>query len=174
MKKNKILVATNHLETVGGSEMYTYDLIKSLHLRSDCDVEYFTFEKGEVSEKIEELGVSFMEEENYDLILANHVPVVEHLYTMGPIVQICHGIAPALEQPSAYADFHVAISEEVNLHLKSKNVSDSTVILNGLDLEQKRIEIPVGRRLRKVLSLCQSESANKIIEEICEEEGWFF
>lgn len=173
----KILVATNHLVAVGGSELYTYDLIKSLKDRSDCTVEYFTFGKGEVSAKIEkDLGVSFMTRKHYDLILANHVPVIERLYRYGPIIQICHGVFPPLEQPSPHADFHIAISEETAEHLAYIGVKKNRqkVILNGLDIQQKSVQKPVNLQIQNVLSLCQSDAANDMLLEICRERNWNF
>jgi hypothetical protein len=128
-----------------------------------------------MSAKIEEdLGVPFMRGKRYDLIIANHVPVIERLYKRGPIVQVCHGVFPPLEQPSPYADFHIAISQEVERHLRSKGVKKCVTLLNGLDLLQKCIERPVGNKIESVLSLCQSETANKILGEICQDENWKF
>src|SRR5690606_19581330 len=112
----KILIATNHLESVGGSELYTYDLIKALSELAGIEVEYFTFDKGLISDKIEgELKIPFMSKKKYDLIFANHNTTVRELFSRAPIIQICHGVLPELEQPSPLADFHVSISEEVSL-----------------------------------------------------------
>ena len=50
--KSKILVANNYLNNFGGSETFTYTLIEEL-LKRGFEVEYFTFEKGLFSDKIE-------------------------------------------------------------------------------------------------------------------------
>ncbi len=95
-----ILVATNHLKSIGGTETYSYAIIEELKSRG-LNVEYFTFHKGLVSEKIErDLKVSFMKKRNYDLILANHYTTVDRLFGKGFIIQTCHGIFPPLERPN--------------------------------------------------------------------------
>lgn len=114
VQKKQILVGINHLTQVGGSELYTYDLIHELTKHDDIEVEFFAHQLGKFSKKLEDdLAVSFMSQNKYDLILAAHNATVESLYHKGPIIQICHGTTPALEQPSPYADLHVGITEEV-------------------------------------------------------------
>ena len=57
-----ILVATNHLETLGGSETYTYALAEELK-NQRFKVDYFTFQKGTVSDQLEKkLNVQFMQQ----------------------------------------------------------------------------------------------------------------
>ncbi|WP_158857299.1 glycosyltransferase family protein [Lunatibacter salilacus] len=172
-KPKRILVACNHLKTVGGSELYSYYLIKSL-LENGHHVEYFTFNLGMVSSKIElDLNVGFKSDNHYDLILASHQTTVNYLFGQGPILQICHGPIPDLEQPSPLADFHISVSEEVASHLKDKGYS-STVILNGIDLEVLKPRRSLNKRPKKILSLCQSREANTLIAAICEEEDLEF
>jgi hypothetical protein len=65
-----ILVANNHLSQTGGTENYTYAIIVEL-VKLGHQVEYFTFEKGMVSDMIENLGVKFRSKKIYDLIIAN-------------------------------------------------------------------------------------------------------
>src|SRR5690606_38637871 len=139
MKKGprKILVASNHLEQIGGSEIYTYDLIKALSLMDGIDVEYFTFNKGLVSDKIEsELRVPFMSKKEYDLILASHNTSVTELNKKGFTIQICHGIVPGLESPSHEADYHIAISEEVSELLNAQRFPNK-IVFNGIDVNVK-------------------------------------
>jgi hypothetical protein len=170
----RVLVACNHLESVGGSELYTYYLIKSLKSRKDLIVEYFTFQRGLVSEKIEqELRVEFKTGNEYDLILASHLTTVSCLFGQGTILQICHGIAHELEQPSSLANYHIAVSEEVAGHLLEKGFK-SKVILNGVDLDVFCPAKPLNKAPAKVLSLCQSEEANGLLKEICREKGMEF
>lgn len=176
MRKNikKILVANNHLSNVGGSELYTYDLIKALKSVNDTVIEYFTFEKGIISDKIEkELQVSFMKEKKYDLILASHNSSVKELYAKAPIIQICHGTVPELEQPSPLADFHIAISEEISQVLNEQGYPNE-IILNGIDIKEKKPISSPNPELESVLSLCQDDYANKILEEICQEKDIIF
>lgn len=166
--KNKfsILVANNHLVQVGGSETFTYTMIKEL-LSRDFDVEYFALVRGDFSEKLEkELNVKFKSKKKYDLILANHNTCVEALMGYGFIIQTCHGIYPQLEQPSKCANFHVAISQEVQNHLAIKGFV-SVVIMNGIDNSKFYSKKSINKELKNVLSLCQSEEANLFLKKIC-------
>ena len=173
-KQKKILVATNHLSGVGGSELYTFDLIKALALMGDFELEYFTLDKGTISEQIEEeLQVPFMSHKKYDLIFANHNTTVKELFNYGPIIQICHGTIPDLEQPSPLADYHIAISEEISQHLKELGYPND-VILNGIDTQVKKPLLPVHKELSSVLSLCQSDQANAKLRAVCEMKGLQF
>ena len=107
-----ILVANHHLEKVGGTESYTYALTGEL-VKKGYNVEYFTFFKGEVADRLEnDFFVPYMSRSKYDLILANHNTCVNYLFGKGFTIQTCHGIFPELEQPSPHADAYVAISEE--------------------------------------------------------------
>ena len=165
-----ILVANNHLEHLGGSETYTYALAEELK-RQNFDVDYFTFSKGWVSRKLEtDLGIKFRQKKRYDLILANHYTCVNHLRLRGFVIQTCHGIYPELEQPSPYANGYVAISQEVKDHLWQKQLP-SKVILNGINIERYKSITPLHKEVQTVLSLCQSEEANRIIEASCKAAG---
>lgn len=168
-QKKKILIGIHQLDHVGGAEMYTYDLIKELSRHDDLTVEFFALNEGMLAEKVKhELGVSFMEQDSYDLILATHNSTIEVLHQHGPTIQICHGAILELEHPSIYADFHVGITEEVCESLTVKGYPNE-LILNGLDLEQKQSIAAVNPDLTNVLSLCQSEAANQLIAQACEE-----
>ena len=48
------------------------------------------------------------------------------------------------------------------------------MILNGLDLQQKRPTKPLNRELKKVLSLSQSEEANAMLRKVCDTLGLDF
>lgn len=168
MTKNiSILVANNHLVNPGGSETFTYTLIKEL-IQRELDVEYFTLTKGLFSIRMEnELGVKFKSKKKYDLILANHNTCVEALVGCGFIIQTCHGIFPKLEQPSPYANFHVSISDEVQNHLALKNFP-SVLILNGIDTEKFYPKNKINKVITNVFSLCQSDEANNFIKKNCD------
>lgn len=160
-----ILVATKNLNTIGGCESYSYAIIEELSKYHN--VEYFTLSKGILSEKIEnELGVKFMSRKKYDLILANHTPVIDFLFGKGFIIQTCHGIINKFEQPSWKADGHVSITLEVKEHLASKKIQ-SRIIYNGINLKKFRIIKPILPEIKTVLSLCHGEPANEKIELAC-------
>ncbi|MFT4016549.1 MAG: UDP-glycosyltransferase [Agriterribacter sp.] len=170
MRIKNILVANHHLANTGGSETYTYTMIEEL-VRRGYKVEYFTFHKGEISNRIEkDLSVPFMSGKKYDLILANHNTCVNHLFEKGFIIQTCHGIFPDLEQPSPNADAYVVISEEVSRHLDKLGYNSRT-ILNGINLNRFKSIRPVKNKLLHVLSLCHSEEANVILREACNKVG---
>jgi glycosyltransferase involved in cell wall biosynthesis len=162
-----ILVANNHLSQTGGTENYTYAIIVEL-VKLGHQVEYFTFEKGMVSDMIENLGVKFRSKKIYDLIIANHKTTIKALNKRGFIIQTCHGKFIDLEQPSQYADTYVAISEEVNQYLHSLN-KNSIIIRNGIDCERFYPKNPISDSLSCVLSLCQSDESDKFIYECCKE-----
>ena len=162
----KILVGNNHLVKTGGTENYTYALALELAGRGH-EVEYFAFERGAVSDRLEAAGIPFMSQPSYDLILANHGPVIDFLYTRGFIVQTCHGIVPGLEEPSPNADMYVAISEEVRDSLAARGYK-SEIIPNGIDCKRFSPQRPLPDRLSCVLSLCQSDQANQFIRECCD------
>lgn len=170
-KRKKVLVGIYHLDHVGGSELYTIDLLKELHRRNDIEVEFFAIIQGRLSEYVKnELGIPFMSKSRYDLILAAHNITVHTLYKRGTVVQICHGTLPDLEQPSIYADYHVGITKEVGDSLHAKGFPNQ-VVLNGLDLEQKHPLREVSKELKVVLSLCQSEEARELLIRVCERQG---
>lgn len=173
MEKLKVLIATNHLHMLGGTESYTYAIIEEM-IKRNFDVQYFTFKKGIVSNKIEEeLKVDFMSYSKYDIILANHSTCVKKLFLKGFIIQTCHGIYPDLEQPSKFADYHVAISEEVEYHLFKLGFK-SQLIRNGINLERFSSKKKINDKLTNVLSLCQSTNANSIISNVCFRNKWKF
>lgn len=161
----KILVANRHLEGLGGSETFTYTLAAQLQAAGH-DVEYFTLFKGITSEKIEELGISFSKGINYDLIIAGQIRTVEELrvkrYT-GPLVQICHGAITKGEQPHPKADAYIAISEEVQQHLKSKGIN-APVILNGINCQRFKPRRKLRKKLKVIASLVQTDEAHEIVE----------
>lgn len=167
-KKINVLVANNHLVNVGGSETFTYTLIEELNRRDNINVDYFTFDKGVVSDKIEEeLKVNFFSKKKYDLIFASHNTCVEKLYKKGFIIQICHGIYPKLERPSHKANGIISISQEVQNHISSLGFS-SKIVLNGINLKRFYPSKSISNKLKTVLSLCQSEEANRFIKQSCD------
>lgn len=169
----KILVGTMRLGRVGGAQSFTFTLIEELKKRG-IDVEYFSYEKGETAQKIESnLNVKFLKSKNFDLILANHYPVVKELSNLGFTIQTCHGIFPGTEHPSFFADLHVAISTEVQDHLNNLGFRNY-LIHNGINCERFSPKTPLSKEIKSVLSLCQGEEANSLVEKICTKRGFEF
>lgn len=161
----KILVCTNHLDRLGGSETWTYTMVTTLR-KLGHDVDVFTFQPGIVSEALG--GVKETLDMSYNLILVNHTTCMNFLDTVrikGKRVMTCHGIFPEMEQPVSGAQEYVAISEEVQEHL-AKLGFPSVVIRNGIDCERFKPKEYVGP-LKRVLSLCQGDEAVWMIAEAC-------
>lgn len=168
----RILTGNNHLQKTGGTENFTFALSVELK-RLGHEVEYFTFEKGEISDKLEDAGIPFMSHNEYDLILVNHNTVVEYLWPYGYIIQTCHGTVPDLEQPSPFADRFVCVTEEVRIHLQNKGLK-ADVILNGIDCNRFAPHVTIHSQLTSVLSLSQSDELNTFIKSCCENIGVSF
>lgn len=161
-----ILVTNNSLTHPAGTENYTFAIINSL-LKKGHYVEYYTCKNGQIGKIIEtKLGVKPKRQTKYDLILANHTSTIEKINGCGYIIQTCHGVFPYLEQPDKRANKHVAITYEVQEHIKQKGF-DSSIILNGIDCERFYPKKELNNTLKTVLSLCQSPQANKFIQDCC-------
>jgi glycosyltransferase involved in cell wall biosynthesis len=177
-----ILIGNNHLHTIGGTEMFTYSLAHSL-VKLGHSVEYFTFNKGIVSERMErDLGVTFMSKQHYDAIIVNHNTVVEFIKRndiSGHTIQTCHGIL-SLEQPSPLADSLVFISEQLvkdaistakilaeREHVYLYNLLKCKIIWNGINTDRFYPIKPLNEKLTHILSLSQSDLANEYIKQAC-------
>jgi len=162
---------------LGGSEIYTYTLVEAL-IALGYEVDLMTFRQGQVSRKVTDLlsdcaviDLATLPDKKYDVALLSH-----HTCFLLPIhatvkVQICHGKYPSLEQPTFLADGHVAISQEVSDHLGALGFP-SIVIPNPINLDRFKPTTPPQPNLRKILSLCQGETANLLLEKCCKANGW--
>lgn len=168
---------------IGGTEMFTYSLAHSL-VKLGHAVEYFTFNKGIVSERMEmDLGVRFMSKQHYDAIIVNHNTVVEFIKRngiTGHTIQTCHG-KESLEHPSPLADSLVFISEELvkdaigtakllaeRDHVYLYNLLKCKVIWNGINTDRFYPTKPLNKKLTRILSLSQSDLANAYIKQACD------
>jgi glycosyltransferase involved in cell wall biosynthesis len=169
----RILVANGHLANTGGSENFTYTLIEEL-LRLNYDVEYFTFLKGKdkngVSQRIESLGVPFMQHKDYDLILASGNNTVRYLAQFGFVIDTMHGVLPGVEEPSALADLYVSVSPYIRDYYLKRGFQ-SRVIMNGINCRRFRSMKELNKQLTNVLSLCQGDESNKFIFHCCKKIG---
>lgn len=166
------------MSKLSGTETFTYTLAKSL-VRKGHEVNLITHDAGFVSDKLFAESKGLLEvnrmvyKESYDLSLINHNTVVDLVYSLGidsKIIQTCHGVTPELEQPSKLADCHISITNEVKDHLKGLGFQ-SEVILNGVDLDRFYPTNKINPTIKKVLSLCHDERANKKIEKVCSTLG---
>ena len=178
VQKNKkdILIGINHFDKVGGSEMYTYTLSISLQ-KSGHSISIFTYNKGFVAEKLkaECPEICFLTDlelanKTFDIALISHNSIFNLPVNATHIIQICHGIFPALEQPSYLADSHISISKEIHEYLENKQFK-SVFIPNPIDLERFTCKTLIGLELKSILSLCQGQEANELLQEVCDELG---
>jgi len=177
----KILVTNHWLKKWGGSETFTYTLIEEL-VRLGHDVDLFTLHPGLVSDRIKtDFNINIRLQKKYDLVLANHnttVKTVRYAIT-SRIVQTCHGTIPSLEQPDHAADTYVAISEEVQQHLRQKSFK-SVLIHNGINCDRFKPQVPItachpepveGLLPKTILSMVFSDAANTVIKQACDMLG---
>ena len=165
IKKLDILIATNHLDRLGGSETWTLTMAKELRKRHNVDV--FTLKTGNLIQTVKP-------KDEYDLILINHNTCLKALKDVkGFKIFTSHGVFPALEQPQQGADAYVAISEEVADHVKEMGY-DCEIILNGIDTDRFKPQKSINIKVKKVLSMCQGEEATKLVKQACNELGLKF
>ena len=175
-RTNQVLVGTNHLDEMGGSEIFTFTLIKALkHL--GYEVFFTSFRTGFVSCKCEEFAkfVSPQDILNYrfDRAIVSHRTMLSLLIQAEFIIQICHGILPGLEEPSHLAEYHVAVSKRISQYLLEQGY-ESKVINNPIDLSVFKPHSKINKTLTKVLSLCQGEEANAMVKSVCLKMGLEF
>jgi glycosyltransferase involved in cell wall biosynthesis len=168
----KILLGQNHMNSVGGTEDYTYPLAVQLK-KEDHDVEVFTLNKGIMSDKLlKEFGIKTNAiSGDYDICFCNHNTTINTLRDIFydsdlKIVQTSHGVFPQLERYTEKADSLVSISEEVREFFLEKNNVDSVIIRNGIDTEKFYPKNKLNTKIKRILSLTQSEKANSILREV--------
>lgn len=173
MSIKNILIGNYHLHLLGGSESFTYALGRELAERG-YNVDVFSFRRGIVSEKMKPFARIVKRKalrHMYDLAILSHNATVQRMRRRAYcIIQTCHGVHSSLEQPSKYADLHVAVSPEVHDHLLNQGFQ-STVIYNSVDCDRFKPLSPIHDSLGHVLSLCQSVEANRMIQEACSRMG---
>ena len=178
-KPLRVLVANHTLDMWGGSETYAYAVVEEL-VRQGHSVETFATRPGCVSERLRaQFGVNAMHvsapgiriDGAYDLQLISHNPCVRALRDVqGYKIQTCHGTLPKVEQPVRGVDRHVAVSEEVQQHLKRLGF-ESTVIHNGVNCERFQPRRPIRERPERVLALMHTEEAALFVDEACRIAG---
>lgn len=171
----KILIGNHQLGDIGGSETHAYTLATELKKQGhDVTALGACCNTGVVSNQLQKNGINCIYGQHtgaYDLILINHTSTAQAVAgCTGYKVQTCHGVYPQLEQPFPGMDRYVAISEEVQHHLKSKGY-ESVVIRNAIDSERFKPKTDLPPKLSKVLSLAHSEQANNIIKQACSIAG---
>ncbi len=176
----KILIGQNHLDTIGGSETYTYTLIEELKRRKfKVDLVCGSNRFGIMSKKIYQNFGIFPNHfgEDYDACFINHISTIKKILDSKldseTVFQICHGTIPDLEQPFGNPiQKYISISEEVKNHLQKKDFN-SNVILNGINTD-KFSPTFVNKKVKNILSLSQSGRFNDFLSKICLKNEWNF
>lgn len=171
-----ILVTINHFNWPGGSQTFTYDFVQEL-ARLGHRVDIYVHQK--ISKRMmvnetDKLSIKVyneMPKKSYDVMIISHTSCADDLKNFKcKKIQICHGIYPALEQPSPNVDKYVAISQEVYEYLANKGV-ESKIIHNAVNCDRFKPINPINEKLTTVLSLIQGKEANNMAKEVCKELG---
>lgn len=183
MKPLKILLGNNTLSLLAGSETWTYTLAVALK-KLGHEVFCFSPELGIIADELAKENItsfhqvsvsgvkpfSFVLEEpvthDYDVIIASHWHIVEHLraqFPKTPIISTIHGIIHEEETPQGVfkAPEHpalesgvnqfVAVSEEVQALLKKQYNLDSVVIRNFIDLQRFKEKRKISKTPKQFL-----------------------
>lgn len=157
-----ILVTSLWFDGFGGSEAWCYSVITEL-IRRGHTVTVYAPMLGKMYKELEKLGVTTSSTGTYDLILDNHSPSYNaHGKT---IIHTCHGIIDDLDRPLCNA-INVAVSKKIGDYY-----GISTIIPNGIDTNRFYCARPVHENIKKILSLCKSDTANDVLYTICKLVG---
>lgn len=158
----KILLTNLYLDDFGGTEMWCYTMAKEL-IKRGHRVDVYTPKAGKIFNEIAKLGVGLSYGGDYDLILDNHNQVNTDKFK-GFIIHTCHGIINE-ERPMKNV-INVGTSIKVAEYWKL-----NTIIQNGIDVNRFYCKKPINKYIKKVLSLCKSNTANDILNKICSSIG---
>lgn len=187
-----ILLGSNHLHELGGSEQHLYTLAKEFKRQGHkvyVMLGNFTL-KGSMSyilKKHLDIVVDEIPQNTYfDRVFLSHTSTVkrfkEEVYTRSDlkfnsdkIFQICHGVFPQLEQPFDWEILkYIAISNEVKQHIQSiKNNAYIVVLHNPIDTNYF-YKSSCNSAIKRVYSLSQNDTFNDLIKEICKERNYEF
>lgn len=154
----RILLCNNTLSLLAGSETATYSMAVELK-RLGHEVSAFSFHLGAVSDKMKEKGIEVMDDlegkrDAFDVVFANHFDPTCYIKAKcpnTPIVFTVHGIIGGPEEPPLFCDAFVAVSEEVQAHVKKQWMLESTIIRNAVDLERFKEVKPRDPEIKNVL-----------------------
>lgn len=170
----KVLVGNNRLATIGGSETYTYAMVKELQRQGHDVTVVTTGRPGPAARAIFDLNIPIFfnkVEGTYDIALLSHKTSIEAAKDVNTFkLQTCHGAHHPMEQPVKGMDQYVGVSEEVCSSLLKKGFT-STHIYNGIDCERFKSTRPINKKLTSILSLSQSKSVNLELSILCRKMG---
>jgi len=205
----KILVANQTLSLLAGSETWVKTLALQLKKMGHA-VTAFSPSLGVIAEELEASDISCrkdirtggirpfsillepFEDNDFDLIIANHYEVVRflrHHFPKTPIVSTIHGVlhtmqdakgkdVPAPEHPAtdAKVDQFIAVSEEVKAKLMTDYGIDALIIRNFFDTEKYKATRPITPgKPRQILYntnyALKDDEDTKIVREVAKHYG---
>ena len=151
----KVLLTNYNLLAAGGSETFTYTMAEEL-TRIGHDVDVTAFYIGDFAGYIKQSPAHLnpTPKSEYDMIFVNHYPCLRTLIKneiKGHKTLTCHGTM-SFENPKPGADRYVAISEEVQDHMKSEGY-EADLIFNGVNCERFKPIKPINKTLKNVYYL---------------------
>ena len=172
----KLLIGCHDLTEYGGSQSHTHALAEEM-LRRGYEVELISVVDGQ-SPYADNLGIILNDlHGDYDAaLLSHHTTVTEYKrlfpdnFREAPVIQTIHGLTPLLERPCGIPGVrYVSISEEIR-----ERYPDSTVILNGVNLDRFEPIRELPEKPARLLSMSQSTEFNMVLEKICKERNILF
>ena len=176
----RILFTLHDLQYSGGTETFTYSIIKEF-LGNNHEIFLYSTRIGTVSEKYIDLGVHVTDNlndlpEHVDIIHAQHraeAITIYYKYPSTPMIFTSHGIIPWQEKPISIPSIfkYVAVSEEVQNYLienfEIKN-DKTCIIRNGIDQSRFRPSVKINEQPQKLLLLSNryTENVKNVLEEV--------
>ncbi|QOS81362.1 glycosyltransferase [Paenibacillus sp. JNUCC31] len=175
----RILFTLHDLQYSGGTETFTYSLIKEF-LRHNHEIFLYSTRIGQLADKYTEIGVFVTDEiaslpDNVDIIHAQHraeAISVFYKYPSVPMIFTSHGIIPWQEKPVFIPSIvkYVAVSEEVQQHLiQNWDIQEDqiSIIRNGIDQTRFHPRTPTNEKPESILLLSNRYTPD--VKEILEE-----
>ena len=159
----EILLTNVYLDGFGGSEAWCYAVATELK-RLGHHVDVYTPLCGKIFQEFLKQDIHLSTEGNYDLILDNHCQVDSSKFS-GPIIHTIHGIA-GYEHPMKDCALNVAVSKKV-----AEKWNTDYIIPNGIDTTRFYSKQPLHTDIKKILSLCKTDTANDVLKRICSDVG---
>lgn len=154
----KILITNIWLDDFGGTESWCYAMASELIKRGHT-VDVYTPITGKIFKEFEKLGIKLVFEGEYDLILDNHNQTNLNKFK-GFIIHTCHGVIKE-EGPMKLA-VNVAVSKK-----SAEKWNCPIIIPNSIDTNRFCCKKPLHNYIKKILSLCKSNTANNVLKQIC-------
>lgn len=181
----KILITNFFLENYAGSELYTYDLAKTL---TDLghEVVVFTPHLGEVSKRIQDLSITVVDSlesiknQKIDIIHAHHnicAILARSAFPRAPMVFLSHGVIPELEHNPSIdlgISHYIAVSEEVResqIENESVDPGKITIVRNFVDTDRFKSVKYINDQIKNVLVISNYYRGlhRRVIEKACSE-----